>query len=948
MSAHNEGLTWLARRTDQFRYSVNGQDQWLQPLSIYTVGEAIKRGQPVSIVVYADTQDAILQSHGVVTATQTGNDNVVVLTRADRHTYSIGFAMESAVAGGSIHVLESGRLCYLAANSATEYWPGIFTDASRGFMVYAGPTAGSLTFSAVEAVTGGRNLIQLGSISNTTISGVDLIKVDIEVSITGDGRGPIDNTQFEMVTGEVINYTGSSPYNFPPLCAISDGTVVTAGTAILADCRYQDKSNVLGFMLNAPSAVPIPSGSNCIFLRKGRLNVSGAVNALIPGARYYLANDGQITASSGSVVYPNALVEVGTAVSTTELIVDISLPLLGVSDYPLGTLRPLTGDNTASGYLVCDGFTPHAIMDYQDFYNWAITQTPNSVVTTIGAAVGDFIVIEQLNPATGLPYQIVAYTPSYEPLSTITDFLREAGTTSGAGVLTMDLTPFTTCGPQNSFGMTLDRFIPELYLTTITASGDHILTKIPADSWTLLGNTLIGTVAAHANTDYILVVYRPEALGRYQETSNILSVVNISSGYAVNSTAVINRLQNDGAAETLILGNNVSGSIVRILGNVQFGDSSALDGLTIEGPVVIKTDGGTQTLSIDNATGLITAVNTSQNYPTADGHLVNKAYSDLHGIHTTVAVGGSIVNGTFTNTAIVHGISMGVTGGFDADMIDERHVGGYGWRSDSAPSASSGLPTARSAWIPEITSAGVAELGKQVNLYLTSFAAKPAVGYIAMSLTAQGATSGGPSYAPTNPYLLIVGGGSSGLQAVQIGKTADSRAVNLIVASGNNLLVTSDSIPNETPSNWATIKAAAFQTVSTIQAKKKVIPFTKSGLEIIKETEIVQYELKTEDRLRVGFIAEWTDELLAGKNHDENDLGTTLGVALKAIQELAALGEELQKDNKKLQQEIEVLKETAIQQLKDDKELLKEEIEVLKTAAIKAKLPVMIVPLDLT
>ena len=902
MSAHNEGLTWFARRTGQFRYSVNGHDQWLQPLSIYTAGEDVKRGQPVSIVVHADTQDAILQSYGIVTATQTGNDNVVVLTRSDRHTYSIGFAMESVIAGETIHVLESGRLCYLATNSATEYWPGIFTDASRGLMVYAGPAAGSFTFSSVEAVTGGRNLIQLGSISNTIISGANLTEVDIEVSITGDGRGPIDNTQFEMVTGEVIDYTGSPPYNFPPLCAISDGTVGIAGTAILADSRFRNKSNVIGFMLNASQVAPFPIGSNCIFLRKGRLNVSGAVNALIPGARYYLANDGQITTSSGSVVYPNALVEVGTAVSATELIVDISLPLLGVSDYPLGTLRPLTGDNTVSGYLVCDGILQHLIIDYVEFYNWALTQPLNSVITIVGAAPGHFIVAEQINPASSLPFQIVAYTPSYEPLSTITDYRRETGTTSITGTLTMDLTPFTISGPQNSIGLALDQFLPELFIDI-----GGISTKVSADSWTLSGTILTGTVAAHTNAAYILVVYRPEALARYQEATNILSVVNTSSGYAINSTAMIDRLQNDGIAETLILGSNVSGSIVRILGNVQFGDSSALDGLTIEGQIVVKTDGGVQTLSIDNATGLITAVNTAQNYPSADGHLVNKAYSDLHGIHTTVAIGGSIVNGSFTNTATVHGISMGATGGFDADMIDERHVGGYGWRSDSVPTASSGVPVARSAWVPEITSTGVAELGSQVNFYLTSFVAKPAVGLIATSLIIKGTTSGNPSYAPTNPYLQILNNGSSLLQAVQIGNPIAGNAVNLISVN-NSLLVTSDSTPNAAPVSWATIKAAAFQTVSTIQAKKKVIPFTKSGLEIIKETEIVQYELKTEDRLRVGFIAEWTDELLAGKNHDENDLGTTLGVALKAIQELAALGEELQKDNKKLQQEIEVLK----------------------------------------
>ena len=33
--AHKEGLTWLSRRTNQLRYSVNNQDQWLIPTSVF-------------------------------------------------------------------------------------------------------------------------------------------------------------------------------------------------------------------------------------------------------------------------------------------------------------------------------------------------------------------------------------------------------------------------------------------------------------------------------------------------------------------------------------------------------------------------------------------------------------------------------------------------------------------------------------------------------------------------------------------------------------------------------------------------------------------------------------------------------------------------------------------------------------------------------------------------
>jgi hypothetical protein len=121
---------------------------------------------------------------------------------------------------------------------------------------------------------------------------------------------------------------------------------------------------------------------------------------------------------------------------------------------------------------------------------------------------------------------------------------------------------------------------------------------------------------------------------------------------------------------------------------------------------------------------------------------------------------------------------------------------------------------------------------------------------------------------------------------------------NLIATSGSGgLQITNDATPVANTGTFVPIKASAFITVSTIKAKENVAPFTRSGLDIVKNTEIVGYQFKAEERPRVGFIAEWTDELLSGPNHNENDLGTTLGVALKAIQELA-------EDNVSLRREI--------------------------------------------
>ena len=870
--AHNEGLAWISSRTGEYRYSAGGQDKWLHPLSIYTAGEPILRGQPVSIPVAADMTDAALLAYGVITNNPNNNDNSIVLTRSDRHAYSIGFAMESAIAGGSVHILDSGRICYLYANNATEYWSSIFTDAARGNMLYAGPAAGTLTFDPVVAVTGGRKLIQLGSISNTVVIASVLTQVDVEVDIAGDGRGPIDNTQFEFVLGEAMAYTAGP---FPPLCAVADGTISgqVAGTAILADNRYANKAHVLGFMLNPPQVGGYAAGATCIFMRKGLLAFSSPV--LTPGATYYMGIDGQITVSAGSIVYPAAIVELGVARDARTLIVDINPPLLNVVDYPVGTLKPLlTGYTPDAGFLLCDDTTVYNVIDYPEFY--AKYQVDISVITPVDAS--RFKVASKINPTDNSFYEICAYRPSYQPLTTIVNMLRGSGVATTS--VTLDLTPFTTSGVQSVGGLTIDQFIPELY-----ALVGATYKKVPGATWSLSGNILTGDVTgtAASGQTYILNVYRPEALARYQETTRILSTVDTASGYAINSTALKNYLANDAAAQTLTLGNDVAGSIVKILGQLQLGDNSTLDGLTITGPVVVKTDAAVQSLAIDNATGNVT-VSTAQNYPTAAGHLVNKAYCDMH---------GAILSNVNTT---VHGIRQGTSYGFSADMVDERHVGGWGWKTDSLPSMDgSGTASARSASVLEVTNAGVTNLGKQINFYAASAASQPAAA--AGSIVLEGG-------AAATAYLHGVLIGNTSYQALQLGSSGVSNVINLLAVS-NVLHITSDSIPRVDGSQaYTSIKAAAFQTVSTIKAKNHVVPFMRSGLKIINDTELYQYKLKgNDDRTRVGFIAEWTDELLAGRNHDENDLGTTLGVALKAIQELAA-------DNEMLKKEIADLKAT--------------------------------------
>ena len=77
--------------------------------------------------------------------------------------------------------------------------------------------------------------------------------------------------------------------------------------------------------------------------------------------------------------------------------------------------------------------------------------------------------------------------------------------------------------------------------------------------------------------------------------------------------------------------------------------------------------------------------------------------------------------------------------------------------------------------------------------------------------------------------------------------------------------------------------------------KKEISPYTDSALEIINSTDIVNFIYKNDlaNVKRVGFIADDTHELLATPNHDNMDVGNSIGLLLKAVQELSSENKEL-------------------------------------------------------
>lgn len=91
---------------------------------------------------------------------------------------------------------------------------------------------------------------------------------------------------------------------------------------------------------------------------------------------------------------------------------------------------------------------------------------------------------------------------------------------------------------------------------------------------------------------------------------------------------------------------------------------------------------------------------------------------------------------------------------------------------------------------------------------------------------------------------------------------------------------------------WASnagLGGSYFFNSSSTRLKKEIQPFTKDATEIIKSTEIITWEFESGEHTQIehiGFIAEDTPEELATPDHNVMDITNTLGVVLKAIQEI--------------------------------------------------------------
>ena len=208
-----EGLAYISKRTNQIRYasgtsgedttgiiSNNPDEQWLQQISIYYAKETIKRGDPVSVTALSNENEGL------------GEDpySYIVKTDSSIHTKCIGIALEYAEAGEAVHVQPFGKVIYDdSKNSSIEhkFSNDIEGDYSTlvGKVVYIGQNPGAFTVDFDQAYANGRNIIQVGVITDAPATGSQH-EYAIELQPEADGRGPLDSTQFEFKIGENVAF----------------------------------------------------------------------------------------------------------------------------------------------------------------------------------------------------------------------------------------------------------------------------------------------------------------------------------------------------------------------------------------------------------------------------------------------------------------------------------------------------------------------------------------------------------------------------------------------------------------------------------------------------------------------------------------------------------------------------------------------------------------------
>ena len=134
------------------------------------------------------------------------------------------------------------------------------------------------------------------------------------------------------------------------------------------------------------------------------------------------------------------------------------------------------------------------------------------------------------------------------------------------------------------------------------------------------------------------------------------------------------------------------------------------------------------------------------------------------------------------------------------------------------------------------------------------------------------------------------------ISVVTYGSVLGLYAANLLPVSGDSNIGAGDSDHKWNAVYCNTLYADNTASTSKRDRKQDIAEWTGDALGIINDTDIVSFSYRNDkDRtFHIGFIADDTDESIAGKEHDRMDYMNCIGVLMKAVQQLTVRLRELE------------------------------------------------------
>ena len=183
------------------------------------------------------------------------------------------------------------------------------------------------------------------------------------------------------------------------------------------------------------------------------------------------------------------------------------------------------------------------------------------------------------------------------------------------------------------------------------------------------------------------------------------------------------------------------------------------------------------------------------------------------------------------------------------------------------------------------------------GFYMCASGSTVTVGSSTLTVSNIGISSAGVTFTDANYNSVQV---SLPVVGDSVAETGWAKNLNgtINLTAQRSAILTRDVLPSNTnqcwlgDSNnaWYQVVSYGFNSLSSREKKRDVEDFDRNATDIINGTKVVSFHYKddTENKPRVGFIAEDTDKLLSTPTQDQFDLNNSVGLLLKAVQELSA------------------------------------------------------------